>query len=126
MSVKTLIDNATKTTGTRYKLAKAMGLTPSNIYDWEEGRKTCSPGDRARLAGFANEDAVQELVRATLETAKGSIRREQLQQILGKSLRATGAVAVSVLPSLISLAYGVNYFIRCIVVLTSSPQRVRC
>lgn len=97
-SVKILIDKAAEKCGTRYKLAQALGVMPGQVYDWEEGRKTCSPADRARIAAFAGEDAVQELVRATLENARGDLRREQLEAALGKSLRAIGgAVAIVVL-----------------------------
>ena len=114
MEVKTLIDKAAKTVGSRYKLGKALGVAISQVYDWESGVKTCSPADRARLAGFANEDAVQELVRATIETAKGEVRREQLKTLLGKSLRQTGEVLGIAALSLTSLHLGGDYFIRCI------------
>lgn len=118
MSVKTLIDKASEKCGTRYKLAQNLGVTPTQVYDWEQGRKPCSPADRARLAGFAGEDAVQELVRATLETARGDTRREQLHQLLGKSSRAIGGALGFVVPALISLTSGpaeaASYLIRCI------------
>ena len=35
MSVKTLIDKAANNVGTRYKLAKALGVSPSQVYEWE-------------------------------------------------------------------------------------------
>lgn len=95
MSVQTLIAKASERTGSRIKLAAALGVGTSTVYDWERGTKPCSPADRARLAGFAGEDAVQELVRATLETAKGDRRREQLQKVLGKLSQVTG-VAISI------------------------------
>ena len=55
---------------------------------------------------MANEDAVQELVRATLDNTRGTLRGEQLQTVLGKWLRATGGAAGGVLLSLNSLDYG--------------------
>lgn len=106
MSVKTLIDTAAKRIGTRYKLAKAMEVTPAQIYNWQTGAKPCSPADRARLAAFAGEDAVQELVRATMETTAGTKRGEQLEAVLGKWLRAIGAESGTVLPSLGSMIFG--------------------
>ena len=78
MLVKTLIDNASKIVGTRYKLAKIMGVSPSQVYDWQEERKRCSPADRARLAAFGGSDAVRELVDATIADYAGTIRGDQL------------------------------------------------
>lgn len=114
MTVQTLIDRAAQIVGSRYKLAQALGVEKSQVYDWESGAKTCSPADRARIAGFANEDAVQELVRATIDSAKGEVRREQLQTLLGKSLRRTGEVLGIGALGLVSLHSGADYFIRCI------------
>ena len=121
MSVKTLIEKAAARTGSRIKLATALGVGTSTVYDWERGTKPCSPADRARLAAFAGEDAVQELVRATLETAKGEVRREQLQRVLGKLSQATIGVLGTALLAVTSLTSGpteaASYFIRCIEVL---------
>jgi hypothetical protein len=105
MSVQHLIDKAAGKCGTRYKLAQLLGVGTSTVYDWERGTKPCSPADRARLAGFAGEDAVQELVRATLEGAKGTVRREQLEALLKKSSRVIGGVFASVALALASLTF---------------------
>lgn len=116
--VQTLIDKAAEKVGNPHRLAKTMGVASSTLYDWRAGRQPCSPADRARLAGFAGEDAVQELVRATLENAKGDVRREQLQQLLGKWSRVIGAGLATVWLALINLTSGpaeaAVYFIRCI------------
>lgn len=104
--LKTLIDKAAKLIGSEYRLAKALGIDPQTISAWKAGRRTCTPPDRARLAAMANEDAVQELVRATLKTTEGTLRGEQLETVLGKWLRATGRAAGTVLPSLASLIFG--------------------
>lgn len=116
MTVKTLIDKAAEKVGSRYALAKSLGVNASQIYDWEDGRKPCSPADRARLAGFAGEDAVQELVRATLEKTEGTLRGEQLRQVLGKWLHQTGAALHGVVLGLVSLSFGMTMFDlpRCI------------
>ena len=116
MTVKTLIDKAAKKVGTRYKLAKELGVTPAQIYDWEDGRKPCSAADRARLAGFGGDDAVQELVRATLEKTAGTKRGEQLEKLLGKWSRQTGGALNSVALTLASLSFGMMAFDipRCI------------
>lgn len=125
-SVKTLIDKAAKTVGSRYKLAKLLEVTPANVYDWEAGRKPCPAEDRARMAGIAGEDALQELVRATIEQAKGKTRREQLTTLLGKSLRQTGGVLHTAAISVISLTYineAGSYLIRCIEMLSLKRAR---
>lgn len=116
MSAKTLIDKAAEKVGNRYKLAKALGVTSSQIYDWEDGRKPCSAADRARLAAFGGDDALQELVRATLEKSEGTLRGEQLKQVLGKWLHQTGAGLHTVVLGLVSLSFGMTMFDipRCI------------
>lgn len=82
MTVKTLIAKAAKKAGSRYKLAKILEVTTSQVYDWESGRKTCSPADRARLAGFGGDKAAEELVTATLESTAGTTRGKQLENML--------------------------------------------
>jgi DNA-binding transcriptional regulator YdaS (Cro superfamily) len=95
LTIKTLIDKAAKQVQTRYKLAQALGVTPGQVYDWQTGRKPCSPADQARIAAIANEDPIQQLVRATLEQTEGTLRGEQLKTALGKWLPQTGAGSVS-------------------------------
>lgn len=111
-----LIEKAASIVGSEAKLAKALGLPQPNISGWKSGQRTCTPEDRARLAGFAKEDAVQELVRATLEKTEGTLRGEQLRQVLGKWLARTGGVLHSVTVGLVSLTYGLTMFDipRCI------------
>lgn len=88
-----LIEKAAAVVGSESKLAKSMGIPQTNISNWKAGTRTCTPEDRARLAGFAREDAVQELVRATLEKTEGTLRGDQLRQVLGKWLhQTTGAL----------------------------------
>ena len=100
--IRRLVEKAGTTAGSEYKLAKAMGVPQQMLTDWKAGRRTCTPEDRARLAGFANEDALQELVRSTLAKHAGTRKGEQLFQLLGKSLQATGGATVSVLLGLAS------------------------
>lgn len=103
-----LIEKAGAIAGTEYKLAKAMGLPQQVLTDWKAGRRKCTPPDRARLAGFAREDAVQELVRATLDQTEGTLRGEQLRRILGKASRVTGEALHTVVLSIASLTYGIT------------------
>lgn len=99
-----LIQKASDAVGSDAKLARAMGIAQQNISLWKAGTRTCTPEDRARLAGFAKEDAVQELIRATLEKTEGTLRGEQLRQVLGKWLHQTGAATGG---ALLSLASGI-------------------
>ena len=116
MSVKTLIDKACAKVGNKATVAKFLECAPSQIYDWYYETKRCRPADRARLAALAGDDAVQELVRATLEETAGTPRGEQLKAVLGKSLRQTGEALGGVVLALISLLCGtVSFDIpRCI------------
>jgi DNA-binding transcriptional regulator YdaS (Cro superfamily) len=101
-----LIAKAAAIAGSEYKLAQALDLPPQTITGWKAGRRTCVPADRARLAAMAQEDAVQELVRATIASTEGTLRGEQLATVLGKWLRATGEAKGSVWLGLTSLIYG--------------------
>ena len=101
-----LIGKAGAIAGSEYKLAKAMGVQQQVLSSWKAGTRNCTPPDRARLAGFAREDAAQELIRATLEQTAGTLRGEQLMRVLGKTLRATGAALHTVLLGVASLISG--------------------
>ena len=116
MTVKTLIDKAAEKVGNRHKLAKHLGCTVSQVYDWHAGTKRCNPADRARLADLAGEDGLQELVRATLEETEGTTRGEQLKSVLGKSSRQIGAALNTGLVGVALLTFGMIGFDlpRCI------------
>lgn len=100
-----LIERAGRTVGSEYKLAKALQVPQAYLSDWKAGRRPCVPADRARLAGFAQEDALKELVRSTIAANDGTTRGEQLRHLLGGSLRGIGAGLAAVLVGL-SLSYG--------------------
>lgn len=114
-SLNSLIAKAASIVGSEYRLAKELGIPQTHISAWKSGERNCVPSDRARLAGFAREDAVQELVRSTIDSAKG-LKRVQLQQVLGKLLHQTGEATVTVLAGLASLIYSAAQFdlLRCI------------
>ena len=113
--VNDLITKAGVICGSEYKLAKALGVPQQHLSEWKAGRRTCTPSDQARLAGFAREDAVQALVRATIDSAKG-LKREQLERVLGKLSRQTGAALNTAVLNLVSLSFGLTMFDipRCI------------
>ena len=102
-----LIEKAGSIAGSEYKLAQTLGLPQRVLTDWKAGRRTCTPGDRARLAGFAREDAQQELARATINAATG-IKREQLQRLLGKLSHQTGEALLSAMLGIVSLISGLT------------------
>jgi DNA-binding transcriptional regulator YdaS (Cro superfamily) len=105
-SVIDLLQKAVNVVGSEAELARVLGMTPPDISMWKSGKKGCTAADRARLAGIAKEDAVQELVRATLEKYEGSRRGEQLRTLLGKSLhQITVAIGIALLLGA-SLTYG--------------------
>ena len=111
-----LIEKAGAIAGSEYKLAKATGIPQQTLSGWKAGRRRCTPPDRARLAGFAKEDAVQELVRSTLEDTAGTLRGEQLMRVLGKASRVTGEATVTVLLGLVNLTFWTEKLdvLRCI------------
>lgn len=116
-NLNALIAKASGVVGSDAKLARAMGIAQANISLWKAGTRTCTPEDRARLAGFAREDAVQELVRATLEKTEGTLRGEQLRQVLGKWLHQTSAAIGGVFALGLSLTFLTRYdldVLRCI------------
>lgn len=77
--VKTLIDNAAKVVGSKSQLARELGVAPQRINDWFSGMASCSPEDRARIASFAREDPLKELIHAVIEKHTGTLRGEQLR-----------------------------------------------
>lgn len=113
--VRALVERAGARIGSEYKLAKLMDVQQAILSSWKAGTRTCVPADRARLAAFAGEDAVQELVRATIEQAKEGTKREQLMKVLGKLSHQTGAATVSGLLTVVSLtSLATSQVIRCI------------
>lgn len=94
--LKKLIETAGSICGSEYKLAKRMGIPQQMLTDWKAARRTCSPTDRAILAGIAGLDAQAELVRATLEREQGSRRGDMLEALLGpKAQEVTEAAKAS-------------------------------
>lgn len=123
--VHTLITRAGQKAGSEYKLAKMLGVDQQTVNSWKTGRQTCTAPDRARVAAVAGEDALQELVRATLEKYEGTKRGDQLRAILGKSLHQTGVATVTGLLGLLSAVCsmaGISHFIRCVEMLSRKPH----
>lgn len=79
-----LIDKASLIAGSDYKLAQKIGVAQPVVPMWRSGARTCSPADRAILAGIAGENAADELIKATLERENGTRRGVLLGELLGK------------------------------------------
>lgn len=115
--LKKLIEDAASIAGSEAQVSKILGIPQSHISEWKAGRRNCLPVDQARLAGIARQDALQQLVRATLESTEGTKRGEQLRQLLGKLLHPTGVAtgfAVASLVNLISSSDLVGLATQCI------------
>lgn len=89
MLVKTLIDEAGKRVGTRYKLARLLDVPLSKVYDWQAGRAICTPADQARIAALTTADPVNQLIQATIDKYAGTIRGAQLKAALEHRMLST-------------------------------------
>lgn len=107
-----LISQASKATGSDSATARDLGIPAQMVYMWKSGRKPCPPEDQAQLAHIAGLDPVQALIRAHLERHEGTPKGERLFSALGKRLRQTGAVSVSLIAGLGATSSA--YLIRCI------------
>lgn len=85
-----LIEKAGKEVGSEYKLAQQLGYPQQTISAWKAGRRTCTPIDRAMLAGYAKQDPVQELIKASIDTAKDS-KKEKLRQLISETTATKNA-----------------------------------
>jgi len=86
-----LLDAAREKTGSDYKTAKALGVTPQRLSDWRHGRQAAQPEDHALLAALAGNNPTEALVRATLAKHADTPKGERLLSALGKLLHPTGA-----------------------------------
>lgn len=96
LEVVRLLNAAREHTGSDYRTAQVLGVPQQHVSEWRSGKRTCVPADRARIAGLAHEDAVQQLVLATLDATEGTKRGEQLRALMGKASRHFGEAAAIV------------------------------
>ena len=90
-----LMDAAALATGSDYRTAKALGITPQKLSDWRHGRQNPQPEDHALLAMLAGRDPEEALVRAVLAKHADTPKGERLLTALGKGLRVTGGLVTS-------------------------------
>ena len=115
-----LIEKAASIVGSEYKLAKKMEIPQQNLSNWKSGAKTCPPAARAVLAGIAGEDAVQELISATLEREEGTRRGVLLGELLGQ--RAEQVIEESQAAAVAGLSPAHAALAAVAQVLDASPQ----
>lgn len=96
-TIETLLNAAATKSGSDYKTAKMLGLTPQLICDWRAGRKNAQPEDHALVAALAGFDAEEAMVRAMLAKHANTPKGERLLSVLGNVLRRTGAAATLLL-----------------------------
>lgn len=94
-TIEELLNAAKKHTGSDYKTAKLLGITPARLGDWRAGRQNAQPEDHALVAQIAGHDPELALIRAVLEKHADTAKGERLLSALGKAWRRTGAVATS-------------------------------
>jgi|GEM_PF-6852515 len=94
-----LLDAAKEKTGSDYKTAKLLGITPQKVCDWRSDRPKgrAQPEDHALVAELAGLDPEDALVRAIIEKHADTPKGERLLSALGKGWRQTGAVAMSLI-----------------------------
>lgn len=121
MPLQKLIERAAEKTGSRYQIAKQLGVSANLVNDWYKGRVPCQPADQARIADLAGENAVDALVEATLEKHEGTPRGEQLKAALKKWSAQAGAVSGSGLAGvLVTLGVG-----RLVSLLADIPRCIK-
>lgn len=123
--VKTLIDTASKLTGSDGKLARSIGVSPTLINDWKHGRKRCAPEDVAIIASIAGFNADEWALKAMVWRWEGTPKGDRLMRALGKTLLATGAAVASVGASAAEIYSSIHQqfnFIRCIKRLNLLPN----
>lgn len=81
----TLIDAAAKVCGSRYKLAKRLGLSQSYLSMVCKGERALAPLTAARIAEIAGLDPQQALTAATIENEKDPDKREALKQLFSRA-----------------------------------------
>lgn len=97
MELAELIELAQIRAGNHAKLAEQIGVPFQHVSNWKNGKRTCTPEDRALLAHAAGLDPTPFLVDAMVEKHEGTKKGEVLKRALGKLKRGAG----------VTLSYGV-------------------
>lgn len=89
-AINALLDAAKDKTGSDYKTAKLLGVTPAKVCDWRTDRQNAQPEDHALVAAIAGLDPEEALVRAVIAKHADKPKGERLLSALGNVLRRTG------------------------------------
>jgi len=103
-----LLDHAKERTGSDYKTAQALEVTPQRINDWRKGRQRIPHGEVVLLAQLAGLEPEAWAARIICSHYKGE-KLQRIESALKKSLAAIGAVTIAC-----GYAGAADYFIRCI------------
>ncbi len=103
-----LLDAAKAKTGSDYKTAAELSVTPQRVSDWRKGRQPVPVGDVVLLAQLADLEPEAWGARAICDQYEG-VKRERLQKALKKSLAVIGVAG-----TLSGCTDHVSYLIRCI------------
>lgn len=124
-----LLDRAKKATGSDYKTAKALEVTPQRVSDWRHERQPIPVADVVLMAELAGLQPEEWAARAIVSQYEGTSKGDKLFRALGKALAVTGVALVSSGANATAIFSTVSevpgYFIRCIEVLTDRRQHVR-
>lgn len=131
-----LIDKASASAGSDYKLAQMLEVSRQAVSNWRHGHKSCPVADVALMASIAGLDAEAWHARATVSQYEGTSKGDKLYRALGKALAATGAAVVSsgasahlIFSNNAAVKHtvnGIGYVIRCIVLLSYRRFNYRC
>lgn len=91
-AINALLDAAKAKTGSDYKTAKLLGVTPAKVCDWRTDRQTAQPEDHALVAALGGLDAEEALIRAVIAKHADKPKGERLLSALGNVLRRTGGM----------------------------------
>lgn len=96
-TINRLLDAAKEVTGSHYKTAQLLGVSPNRVNDWRAGRQNPQPEDYALVASIAGLDPEEHLIRAILAKHADTPKGERLLSALGKGLRVIGEGATLVI-----------------------------
>lgn len=80
---QTLIDKAADLCGSRYKLAKRLGVSQSTLSVMASGKKPLSPGLAGRIADVAGLDAKEAALTALIAQEKDEAAKLELCRVFG-------------------------------------------
>lgn len=90
-----LITRASTAAGGDSKLARLLEVSPGNVSDWKNGRRSCPVADVALMAEIAGLPPEEWTARALVAQYEGTSKGDKLFRALGKALVVTGAVIAS-------------------------------